>query len=214
MGADKQRTLAWAYGLGGASALVLTATLGASLLSFVVRLPGLGFRNWLIVLFELNAGVGSLPVDPLRILNPLDLAILALAGVTFLGLWPVLGRTSRSWASIVVALPFAGIAVLLVTQWAGRSALIGAGVVVGFLMLERAGLRPLGYLGLLANALLLAGDLATSTFRAPVVAALVGVGYLLLLAWFLRVGLLLLRLPPRAGARPQSLGRDAAVRDC
>lgn len=177
------------YRSGGVSTLLL-----ASLLSFVVVLPGLGLRNWLVVLFELNAGFGGLPADPLRFLNPLDVAILLLAGITFLGLWPALGKISRIWTSIAIALPFAGIAVLFVTQLAGRSALMGAGLVIAFLMLKSAHFRSLGYAGLLANALLLAGDLATGTSRAPLVAVLVGVGYLLLLAWFLVVGLQLLRL--------------------
>ena len=64
----------------------------ASLLSFFVALPGLGLRNWLVVLFALNAGTGGLPADPLRVLNPLDFAVLVLVGVAFLGLRPALGK--------------------------------------------------------------------------------------------------------------------------
>lgn len=189
------------YRFGGVSALLLGAALLVSLLSLVVALPGLGVRNWLVVLFELNAGFGGLPADPFRVLNPLDIAILVLAGMTFLGLWPTLGKISRIWTIIAIGLPFVGIAVLFVTQLAGRSALMGAGLVIAFLMLKSADFRRLGYAGLLANALLLAGDLATGTSRVPLVAVLVGVGYLLLLAWFLLVGLRLLRLAPGGPGR-------------
>ncbi|MEW6184025.1 MAG: hypothetical protein AB1500_12775, partial [Bacillota bacterium] len=148
-----------------------------------------------------NAGFGGLPADPLRILNSLDIVILVLAGITFLGFRPTLGRINGIWTGIAVALPFAGIAVLFVTHLAGRSALMGAGLVISFLMLKSAGFRRLGYAGLPANALLLAGDLATGASRAPLVAVLIGTGYLLLLAWFLLVGMRLLRLG--------SGGRDA-----
>jgi hypothetical protein len=182
------------YRLGGVSALLLGAALLVSLLSFAITLPGLGLRNWLVVLFELNAGFGGLPADPLRLLNPLDVAILVLAGTTFLGLWPTLGKISRIWTSTAIALPFVGIAVLLVTQLAGRSALMAAGLVIAFLMLKSADFRRLGYAGLLANALPFVGDLATGTSRALLVAVPVGVGYILLLAWFLLVGLRLLGL--------------------
>ena len=71
--------------LGGVSAILAAAVLLASPLSFFVALPGLGLRNWLVVLFALNAGTGGLPADPLRILNPLDFAVLVLVGIAFLG---------------------------------------------------------------------------------------------------------------------------------
>jgi hypothetical protein len=177
---------------GGVAAVLVAVMLLAGLVGFAVPLPGLGLRNWLIVLFQINARVGALPADPLRAFNALDVAVLVLVGLTFLGFWPVLGRVNRIWIAIAVALPFAGIAVLLVTNLAGRSSVMGAGLVIAFLMLESRAFKPLAYPGILANALLLAGDLATGGSRAPVVAALVGVGYVLLTAWFLLIGARLL----------------------
>ena len=114
--------------LGGVSAILAAAVLLASPLSFFVALPGLGLRNWLVVLFALNAGTGGLPADPLRILNPLDFAVLVLVGIAFLGLRPALGKNenSRIWTAVAAALPFIGIAILLVTKLAGRSSVMGA----------------------------------------------------------------------------------------
>ena len=179
--------------LGGVSAMFVAAVLLASLLSFVVALPGLGLRNWLVVLFELNAGTGGLPVDPLRALNPLDFAVLVLVGITFLGLQPALRRVNKVWMTIAVAMPFAGIALLAITRLAGRSTVMGAGLVIAFLMLRGTGFsRPLACTGILANAFLLVADLATGTSPAPLVAAFVGVGYVLLVAWFLLIGARLL----------------------
>lgn len=178
---------------GGVAAMLVTALLLIGLVGFGVSLPGLGLRNWLVVLFEINGGVGVLPADPLRVFNPLDVAVLVLVGVTFLGLWPALGRVNRTWKAVAVALPFVGIAVLLVTSLAGRSSVMGAGLVIAFLMLRSPTFKSLAYLGILANALLLTGDLGTGGSLAPVVAALVGVGYLLLIAWFLMIGVRLLR---------------------
>jgi hypothetical protein len=176
-----------------------TAILLIGLVGFAGSLPGFGLRNWLVVLFEINAGVGDLPVDPLRVLNVLDVAVLVLVGVTFLGLWPTLHH--RIWMGIAVALPFVGIVLLFVTKQAGRSALMGAGLVIAFLMLTKHSFKPLAYLGILANMLLLVGDLATRGSRMPVVAALAAIGYVLLIAWFFLIGMWLLGwLRSRQGA--------------
>ncbi len=178
--------------LGGVPAVLLSALLLASLLSFFVALPGLGLRNWLIVLFELNAGVAGLAPDPLRVLNPLDFAVLVLAGITFLGLRPALHNDRRIWTAIGVALPFLGIGVLLITNQAGRSGLMGGGLVIAFLMLRNR-FKALAYLGIFANVLLLAGDFATGGSPAPVVAGVVALGYMMLIAWFLLIGAGMLR---------------------
>lgn len=179
--------------LGGASAMLVTAILLTSLLSFIIELPGLGLRNWLVVLIELNAGTGSLPADPLRVLNPIDFAVLVLVGITFLGLPPGVWRQRRAWWIVAVVLPFAGIALFAVTSLAGRSSVMGAGLIVAFLMLKGTDFRrPLAYLGILANAFLLIGDFATGTAWSPLVTVIVTIGYVLLVAWFPLIGALLL----------------------
>lgn len=182
--------------------MLVTALLLIGLVGIAVSLPGLGLRNWLVVLFEINAGMGGLPADPLRVFNPLDVTVLVLVGITFLGLWRVLGRVNRIWMALAVALPFVGMAALFVTKLAGRSGLMGAGLVIAFLMRKSRALVPLAYLGILANALLLAGDLSTGGSRAPVVAAIVAVGYILLIAWFFLIGARLL-----GGRRPRRVGQ-------
>jgi hypothetical protein len=174
------------------AAMLVAAMLLIGAVAFALAVPGLALRNWLVVLFGINGGAGGLSRDSLRLFNPFDVALLVLVGVTFLGLWPALGRANRTWMAIAVALPFAGIAVLAVTNLAGRSSVMGAGLVIAFLMSRsRASKRP-ACLGILANALLLAGDLATAAFRGLFVAALVGIGYALLIAWFLWIGARLL----------------------
>lgn len=189
--------------VGGAASILAALLLTIGLVGLAVSPPGLGIRNWLVVLLQINAGLGGLPADPLRVLNPLDVAALILVGVAFLGLWPGPGRPHRLWMAIAVALPFLGIAVLLVTHQAGRSGVMGGGIVVAILMFSSRGSKPLACLGLASNVFLLVGDFATGGFRAPVVAGLVGVGYLLLGAWFVLIGLRLLR--------GQGFARDAQL---
>ncbi len=163
-----------------ASGLVTILLIGG-LKSFFIVLPALGLQNWLVVLFRINAG--QLAFDALRILNPIDFALLVLVGLTFLGLWPLLARGRKVWILVAVALPFIGIPLLLVTHLTGRSAVMGAGLIVSFLMLRNPGFKTAAYLGIAANGLLLVGDFGTGS-RMPVVAVGVAVGYLLLLGWF------------------------------
>jgi len=169
---------------GAIAGMLVVAILLMGAVGLAVALPGLGLRNWLVVLFQLNSGVGSVSLDSLRVFNPLDVAALVLVGVTFLGLGPTLVRVNRIWMGIAVALPFVGIAVLLATNLAGRSSAMAAGLVIAFLMLKSRAFKSLGYLGILANVLLLVGDFATGGSSAPVVAAVVGAGYILLLVWY------------------------------
>jgi hypothetical protein len=74
--------------------------------------------------------------------------------------------------------------VLIVTHLAGRSGLMGGGFVIAVFIARSTDLRRLGYLGIAANVLLFLGDLMTGDSTSPGTAALVGVGYVLLLAWF------------------------------
>jgi hypothetical protein len=161
---------------------VVALLLVGGIKSFFVVLPALGLQNWLIVLFRMN--VGQLGFDSLRTLNPVDFAALALVGLTFLGMWPLLARGRKIWASLAVALPFIGIPLLLVTHLTGRSAVMGAGLIVSFLMLRTPGFRTAGYLGIAANVALLVGDFGTTGSPMPVVAVALAVGYVLLLVWF------------------------------
>jgi len=178
--------------VGGIAALLVAAILVVGALGLVVPAPGLGLRNWLIVLIQFNSGLGPLPADALSLSNPIDIAVLAAVGVAYLGLWPGPARPHRFWMVVAVAMPFAGIVVLLVTGEAGRSAVMGAGVVVALLLaVGRAWL--LAGLGIVANGMLLIGDFATGDSPVPFIAVLLAVGYVLLIAWFVLLGARLLR---------------------
>jgi hypothetical protein len=179
--------------LGGGAAVLTATLLIVGLVGLVVQQQVLGLRNWLVVLFQMNSGIGSLPPNPLHILNPLDGALLALVGLTFLGLWPVLSGQHRNWTAIAIALPFIGIPLLLTTGLQGRSAVMGAGVLISALMfVSRNRRRVLGSIGLLANVLLLASDFGTGALAGGLVAPAVAVGYLLLLGWYVLLALSLL----------------------
>lgn len=182
-GADSRHPLPL---LGAAAALLLSLILVAGPVDIVVSSEGL--RNWLVVIFEVASGRLSLSSNQLAVINPLDVVVLVLVGLAFLGTWPVLGRRHKVWLSIAVALPFVGLALLLLTDLAGRSAVMGSGIIVAFLMLRPEETRPLAYLGILSNALLLAGDLAL-TGSSFIVTGVVACGYFFLIAWFAGVAL-------------------------
>jgi len=187
---------------GGVAALLAASLLLVGIAALVLGLPGLELRTWLVVLFQINAGIGTLPADPLRVFNPLDVVLLVLAAAAILGIWQMLPRISRAWLYLSVGLPFAGIALLLSTHLVGRSSLMGAGFVVSLVMLRDRDLRRLGILGVVANALLFVGDLGTGDSTQAMVAVVVAVGYFLLLAWFALIAVRLLgssrRAPPDA----------------
>jgi uncharacterized membrane protein len=177
--------------VGLVSSGLVSILLIGGLKSFFIVLPALGLQNWLVVLFRIN--VGQLGSDSLRILNPIDFAMLVLVGLTFLGLWPLLARGHKIWISLAVALFHIGIALLLITHLAGRSAVMGASLIVSFLMLRTPGFKKAAYLGIPANGLLLVGDFATTGSRTPVVALALAAGYVLLLAWFVCIAVSLWR---------------------
>jgi hypothetical protein len=179
--------------VGGLAALIVALLLLLGVVGLAISSSGLGPRNWLIVLFQINSGVGSLPTQPLRVFNGLDVAILILVALTFSGLWPGPGRRHPVWAAVAVAVPLLGILVLLLTELAGRSSVMLSGIIIAVLMLTGRAAVFLGILGILANVLLLVADFATSDSRVAAVAAVVGVGYILLVAWFVAIGVHLLR---------------------
>lgn len=169
--------------VGGSAALVTDAILFLGLVGLAAQQQGLGVKNWLIVLFQINSGYFRL--DSLRTLNPIDVAVLALVGLTFLGLWPTLGRLHRIWMGIAIAMPFAGIAVLLITGLSGRTAVMGAGFIVAVLMLvSLRNRRWLAPTGLVANGLLLIGDFGTGVLPGALLTVPIVAGYLLLMSWY------------------------------
>lgn len=180
------------FRLGGATALLVATMLLVGSVGPVLSLPGLGIRNWLVVLFQINARTGLLPSDPLRVFNIVDVVVLCLVGTTFICLWATLVEANRIAMGIAAALPFVGVAVLVATNLAGRSSVMAAGILACLAMLPVRRLKPVAYLGIAANALLLLADFTTTGSRNLLVAVAIGVGYALLIAWFVAVGVQLL----------------------
>ncbi len=179
---------------GGLAAILAVAIFVMGIVGLAIGSPSL--RPWLAVLFGINAAVGAVSLGTLRAANPVDIAVLVLTAVTFIGFWPGPGKPHKIWMGVAIALPLAGIAVLLATGLWGRSGLMGGGLVLSLLMLGDRAFRPLGFLGIAANSLLLVGDFATGGSSVPVIAALVAVGYLLLLVWFVWIAARLLSAKP------------------
>jgi len=153
-------------------------------------------NNWLVVLFKLNAGFDGVQFDLLHGLNPLDIAIMALVATTYLGLYVALRRTSRIWSIVAAVMPFLAIVVFIATRIAGRSGVMGAGLVISFVML-RSNIfsKVIAFVGILASVLLLAGDLGTTeNSTSTIVAILIGIGYVLLMTWFFLIARRLFQL--------------------
>ena len=175
------------YTISGMAALVL----GISFLSAMLSLVTVGLRsslasNWLIILFELNAGFNGVQFDQLYGPNLLDITLMTLVVVVYLGLYVALRQTSRLWSLIAAVMPLLGIVLFIVTKLAGRSAVMGAGIVISFVMLRsNVFSKVIAFVGILANVLLLVGDFGT-TANSPstMVAISIGIGYVLLLTWF------------------------------
>ena len=180
----------WLARVGGSCALLAAAILGVGVVGLAARSPSL--QPWLAVLFGINAGAGGMTLESLEVIAPVDIVLLALTGAAFVGFWPGPGRPHRAWMGLAILLPFAGIVVLLATGLWGRSGLMGGALVLSFLMVGERRTRTVGYLGVAASLLLLAGDFATGGSRSGPVAGLVAVGYVLLVAWFLWIGARLL----------------------
>lgn len=169
--------LAWA---GGIAAILTVGTL----------LVGLGQRSararpWLLVLFGVNANRGNVTFDALRAVQPVDVLLLLLAGVTYAGFWPGPGGSQPWWMLLAIAQPLVGTAILLATRLAGRSGLMGGALVLSLLMVIDDPRTATGWLGVVASGLLLVGDFGT-TERRPVsgLAPVIALGYAALVGWF------------------------------
>jgi len=184
--------------IGGIAALTAAGVLLAGIVGIAAGPSGL--RPWLAVLFGIDAGMGGVSMESLRAILPVDIMLLVLTATTFVGFWPGPGMPRRSWMALAIVLPVAGIAVLAATGLAGRSGLMGGLLVLSCLMLAEAASRSLGYVGLAASLLLLIGDFTTTGPQLWPVAVIVAVGYVLLIAWFLLIGMRLLT-PHRQGRR-------------
>jgi hypothetical protein len=188
----------WLYTIGGAAALVVFVLFLIGIIGTITagRQPTAANdwftqlqNNWLVVLFKLNAGFSGVQPDLLRVLNLLDIVVMALFGTLFLALYVALRRTNKVWPVVAASLPFLGMAIFLITSTAGRSGLLVGGLIISAVML-RSRIRVFStvsaYVGLVASAVLFfAGDLGTAIFSSSnIIAILIGIGYVLWMIWF------------------------------
>jgi len=185
-----QSDRSWLTRAGGTCALLAAAILLIGIVGLAFRSPSV--QPWLAVLFGINAGSGEVTLESLEVVAAVDIVLLALTGAAFVGFWPGPGRPHRAWMGLAILLPFAGIAMLLATGLWGRSGLMGGAFVLSVLLVGERRTRFVGYLGVAASLLLLAGDFATGGSRSVPIAGLVTVGYVLLVAWFVWIGAKLL----------------------
>lgn len=175
---------------GGVAAILVAAILLAGIAGLAThRRRG---RPWLTVLFGINAGHGDVSPDTLRAIQPIDVLLLALAGVTYASFWPGPGADHKIWMALAIAQPLLGIAILLATQLWGRSGLMGGAFVLSILMLVDGTGTAAGWLGVTASALLLVGDFGTTGRPLRPLALVLAVGYGALVIWFGWVAALLL----------------------
>ncbi len=184
--------------VAGATALICAAVLLLAFAGVAVR----GFRragtgglvsavenNWLVLLYKLHVRVEGFSSSMLHSQNAIDYVIMGLTCATSVGLYLTLKEASRAWSIVALALPFAGVVIFLVTQLAGRSALMGAVLAFSIIMIWSHGFgMAAAALGIAAGTLLLVGDLTEGLVHSTAIGALVAVGYFLLIGWFGFVG--------------------------
>jgi hypothetical protein len=180
------------YQVCGAAATIA----GALLLFGVINIWLSSFQdNWLVIIFKLQVGFGGVQTDRLNVLDFPDIAILALVGVTVLGLYAALKGASKIWSLIALAQPWLGLVLFIVTKNAGRSGVMGAVLVISAVMLRNDIFnRSTACMGILAAVLLLVGDLSAGMLHSNVIAILFALGYALMVTWFFQVARNLLKI--------------------
>ncbi len=188
----------WLYNISGVAALMAGILLLIAMVSLITAVLQLGAtngwlssfqNNWLIVIFKMHAGFGGAHIQLLHVLDGLDIAILALVGTMFLGLYVILKRTSRIWPIIAAVQPFLGMVLFIATKTAGRSGVMGAGLVISVVLL-RSNIfeKVIACVGILAALLLLVGDFTSGIIPpSAIMAALFGVGYVLFITWLFMI---------------------------
>ncbi|MGD0339925.1 MAG: hypothetical protein ABSB78_14185 [Bacteroidota bacterium] len=185
--------------LGGIAALLIVVLFIFGLIGIITTMFGVNQtsdlfselqNNWLVILYKVNIATSGIHADRLSVVNILDITIMALMGIVFIGLYVKLGSSNKIWKIIAILLPFAGIIVFLITATAGRSALMIAGIIISIVMLASdQHAKILALFGILAGILLFfAGDLGTTIYPGnPIVASCIVIGYFLWIIWFILV---------------------------
>jgi hypothetical protein len=141
-------------------------------------------NNFLVLIFKLHAGFSGIQEQALDGLNLLDIGILVLVGVMSLALYPALKRVNKAWALVAVSLPFIGLVLFIITHGVGRSGMIAACLTSAVIMLRSDNFsKKTAYIGILANGFLLIGDIGTALSYSKLFAVMIGMGYMLFVAW-------------------------------
>jgi hypothetical protein len=176
--------------VGGVAAALAAVTLLAGIAGLALRRRR--WQPWLLVLLDINTGRPGASHEDLRSVEPVDVVLLALAGVAYAGFWPGPGERHEWWMVLAVAQPLLATAVLLVTRLAGRTGLLGGALVLSVLMVVDGEWTTAGWWGIAAAGLLLLGDLTTTGPPRRALVPVVAVGYAALTAWFGVLAVLLL----------------------
>ena len=190
---DAASRIGWLYLLSSAAAVITGLAFLIAAVAFFFSLFQSGAdaswlasvqNNWLELIIKLHANLPGVQETQLYQLNLLDISLMTLIGFLFIGLYAALRRTSKIWAIVALVQPFIGIVLFIATHSAGRSAILTAVATVSIIMLrsEQFG-KPIGWVGILAGVLLLAGDIGLSMIHSLVLAVLTGVGYVGLTTW-------------------------------
>ena len=194
----------WLYKLSGTPALMAGVLFLIPVIDLIIAglQPGavngwlaLFQDNWLVVIFKLQAGFKGVGSSQLHELNLLDIAIMALVGTIYIGLYAALRRTSKLWSLIALVQPFLGIALFIATKSTGRSGIMGAALVISIVML-RSNIfnKNIAYSGILSSILLLFGDFSVGITHSDIIAFLIGFGYVLFTIWFFLIAQRLFQL--------------------
>jgi hypothetical protein len=193
------------FKVSGVAALLVGALLLLAMISLIATSlqPGtingwlsLLQNNWLIVLFKLNAGFTGIQFELLHGLNLVDISIMIFVATLYLGLYTALKSTSKLWSIVAAVQPVLGIVLFMTTQQMGRSAVMGAGLVISLVMLRNNIFsKVIAFLGILSSVFLLIGDFGTTAnSHSSIRAVLIGIGYVLLMTWFFVVAQRLFQL--------------------
>lgn len=192
------------YRVSGAAASIVGVLFLLAILSIAIEglMPGttsglltLFQDNWLVVIFKLHAGFKGIQSNLLYELNLLDIVIMAFVATTYLGLYVALRRTSKIWTAIAAVQPIVGIVLFIATKTAGRSTVMGAGLVISAVMLRiNIFNKVTAFLGMLSSILLLVGDISVGIAPSNIIAIHTGIGYVLLMTWFFLIAWRLFQL--------------------
>ncbi|MFX1514502.1 MAG: hypothetical protein ACFFCQ_18155 [Promethearchaeota archaeon] len=183
------------YGIGGLAALILALIFFIALIELMTGSFELFQTNFILRLIQLHAEYSTQLEEAMRVVNLLDILILTLVGILAFTLYPVLKKISKIGAIITVFQPILGIILFLITQQIGRTTTFTTSLTISVILLSSDEFdKNTVYLGTLAAVLLLIPDISFSFTYSNIMAIMMSLGYLLIIPWFVLMGLRLCQL--------------------